>query len=348
MKLIRIPRGINPHSHLRGIDDRERLNALLFLALHGGFKTLCPMPNLQPELTTAGAVNSYIGTLRNLLPRMNFIPIVMLTESTTKKMLAECVRYGIKDAKVYPKGRTTNSSNGVRDYAKLLSLVKYAGEIGMRIHFHPEYPNLSFDGRDAEYLFLPIIDMFMRQTNATLIWEHGTDARCIRHWKDWGASGRFFVTLTAHHLAESEDGAFGDVRSVCKPAIKTEGDRQGLVSLVKEGLPWVMAGLDDAPHPIENKHVQEGKCACGAYTAPFGLQLYAHMLDKMLETVEGQEKFVRFTSGVAQDLYKLPGTTETILLKKEPFKIPDSYSAGFWKIQPFWAGKTLAWSLSLA
>ena len=134
----------------------------------------------------------------------------------------------------------------------------------MRFHFHPEHPDLMVGNRDAEYLFLPIIDMVLNETEATVIWEHGTDARCIPFWEEWATSGRFFVTLTAHHLLSNEDAAFGDVRQVCKPPIKTEIDRRSLVELIGKNYSWVMAGPDDAPHDIGKKYPRTTACACGA------------------------------------------------------------------------------------
>ena len=202
---------------------------------------------------------------------------------------------------------------------------------------------MVFTNRDAEYAFLPIADMMLR-TGATIIWEHGTDARCIPHWKEMAETGRFFVTLTAHHL----DDTFGDVRSTCKPSIKTEYDRRGLIILVSENHRWVMAGLDDAPHPAGSKHVHIGKCACGAYTAPFGLQLYAQvLLPVLLPKIAGVQIFVNFTSGNAREVYGLPPASkeEALVHAPEFFHIPDSYQIGDWEVEPFWAGQKLDWTL---
>ncbi len=183
----------------------------------------------------------------------------MVTEQTTMGEIDQCLEAGIVDAKIYPRFRTTKSENGVACYGKLLPLIKHGGKVGMKFHFHPEHPSPIFSNRDAEFAFLPIARIFLEETDAVIIWEHGTDARCIPHWKDMARSRRFFVTLTAHHLATNEDDTFGDVRATCKPPIKTEDDRQGLLQLVAEGYryQWVMAGADDAPHPMENKHVSE-------------------------------------------------------------------------------------------
>ena len=224
-------------------------------------------------------------------------------------------------------------------------MIYHCGKVGMRCHFHPEHPWKIFNNRDAEFAFLPIIDMFLNETGATIIWEHGTDARCVPFWEEMSKSGRFFVTLTAHHLVANEDNEFGDVRSVCKPSIKTKEDQIGLVDLVKKNYEWVMAGADDAPHDKNAKHPETGCCACGAYTAPFLLQLYAHALSSLLINFEGKNIFSKFICENGRNLYGFNKSSHNITITDNPFKIPLSYQAGSWTVEPFWAGRTIGWSL---
>ena len=35
---------------------------------------------------------------------------------------------------------------------------------------------------------------------------------------------------------------------------------------------------------------------------------------------------------------------DPVWIKREPFQIPLSYDIGPWKVEPFWAGRTLDWS----
>lgn len=346
---ITIPPLVNPHCHLR---EGDVLGPCVVLAIRGGTIVLGFMPNTKLGLKNAQEVLAYMKSVKAVVEQTNpgwnvvIIPIGMLTPQTTEADLDAFVEAGIMDLKVYPLNRTTKSHNGVREYSPLVGVIRYAGKRGMRVHFHPEHPYLTIINRDAEYLFIPIMDMLFNQTDTTIVWEHGTDHRCIPFWEQWGQSGRFYVTLTAHHLATHEDEVFGDVRAVCKPPIKTVYDARCLVELIAKGYRWVMAGLDDAPHDRdEGKHVHEGCCACGAYTAPFGLQLYAHSL---LRGRIGRDIFVNFTSGNAQKLYGLEDTGERLVLVNKPFKIPLSYEIGSWVVEPFWAGRTIDWSIETA
>ncbi|MDD5068522.1 MAG: hypothetical protein PHN89_02910 [Candidatus Pacebacteria bacterium] len=353
---MRVPAYVNPHSHLR--HGHAVIRDLVMNVIRGGADTILAMPNIGDGLVTIQETLDYNRELNapsvvgaNLI---KFILCMMLTENTALDEIDWAVKSGIRNGKVYPKDRTTKSKNGVRDYSRILPVVKRCGEKGMIVHLHPEHPMLDIGNRDAEYLFIPIVDMLMRETNAVIVWEHGTDARCIRYWKEWAKTGRFYVTLCPHHLVTNEDNTFGDVRATCKPPIKTEDDRLALLALIAENHPWVMAGPDDAPHPMEPttpgegaKHVHEGKCACGAYHGRFVYQLYAHALDPVLhlKTKHGRKVFVNFMSGNARKLHKLPPATREVTLVREPFKIPPFYEVGHWKVEPFWAGQTINWSI---
>lgn len=334
-----IPALQNPHTHIR---EGEVVKPLIELALQGGVDMLGPMPNTIKGLLTAEQTLSYNKNARGKAPRgsgLRIIPIVQFTESTTPTMIDDCGKNDILDAKIYPRNRTTKSQNGVERYARIIPIVQHAAEWKIRSHFHPEHPSPLFDNRDAEFAFLPIIEMLLQETTATIVWEHGTDARCIPHWMKFAETGRFFVTTTAHHLVENESGTYGDVAAACKPPYKTEQDRRGLINLIKQNFSWVMAGGDDAPHPKGAKHVV-GNCACGAYTAPFLLPLYAHALWDIIDP----DTFVNFTSKNASRLYNTHSTRQYRVVEK-PFKIPLIYTAGPWEIEPFWAGRELNYSI---
>ncbi len=337
----------NVHSHLR---EGDVVGPLIERAIEGGADVLLPMPNTNKGLTSPEEVMEYCRMVQSLVPEgaeMQVIPTMMVTEQTTFGDIDDMADAGIKDVKVYPLNRTTKSHNGVRHYGKLLNgVLKRCGRRKVKIHFHPEHPSMTFSNRDAEFAFLAIADMALNETETVVIWEHGTDSRCIPHWKDMAMSGRFHVTLTAHHLASNEDATFGDVRAVCKPPIKTEQDRLDLIRFVEEDNEWVMAGPDDAPHDVNAKHVHEGKCACGAYTSPFLLPLYAHALEIMLETEAGIAGFVNFTSRNARRFHGLPGASRKIRLVRKPFMIPNSYAVGPWTVEPFWANTMIDWKIA--
>ncbi|HBV01373.1 MAG TPA: hypothetical protein DEF00_03200 [Candidatus Taylorbacteria bacterium] len=290
---VEVEAGVNTHSHEREGD--EIVKALVLNNAKGGFDVIGPQPNTNDGLATAEQVVEYIGNAEELVrgeATMSFIPFVMLTEKTTEGQIAKCVERGIVDGKMYPFMRTTKSTKGIKQWGRMLPVVKWCDKYGMKVHGHFEHPNLMYSDRDAELICLPFVEMFLQETEAQIFWEHGSDGRCVPYWKYFAKSERFFLGLTAHHLATNEDKARRDIRAECKPTIKTEPDRASLVQLVSENLPWVMAGADDAPHPEHAKHVHLGQCSCGAYTSPFLLSLYAHALEHLFVTAAGIETFI--------------------------------------------------------
>lgn len=351
--IIEIDALANLHSHVR---EDQVLEALVRLVIQGGVDFVGPMPNLKDPLRNALLVMAYKRRIESLIPngeRLGILPIMQITEATTVSEIIEAVDAEIWDFKIYPRYRTTNSEYGVVRYHGVIGVIKEAAAIvfkrtgkRIRIHVHPEHPQKTFTNRDAEFAFIPIAYMFLEATEAILVWEHGTDSRCIPHWKKMAKTGRFYVTLTAHHLATNEDETFGDVRATCKPSIKTETDQINLVDLVFEGHYWVIAAADDAPHDKHAKHKEEGRCDCGAYTAPFLALLYAHVLDRLLKTAKGRKIFINFTSRNARKLYGLPRASRTLKLVRKKFRIPLAYKAGQWTVMSFWANQELEYSFA--
>ncbi len=327
------------------------MKSIIEYSIQAGTDVIGPQPNTNDGLLDAEQVTAYTQKARSFVPNditLHIIPFVMITEQTTFKQIDDCVKAGIVNGKGYPRDRTTKSQNGIRHHGRVLPQIKHCGEVGMNYHQHPEHSSMLFYNRDAEFAFVPVMEMYLQEAPKTRIfWEHGSDARCILHWEYFAKStGRFFVTLTAHHPATNEDEMFGDVRGVCKPPIKTEWDRREIVNLIEKDYDWVTAALDDAFHDEGDKFKRRGRCACGSFTTPFGLQLYAHVLgDKLFQTCKGRETFVNFTSRNTRRIHNLPPSSRVIELIQEPLEIPETYPVGGKTALPFWAGQELKYKI---
>ncbi len=345
---VEIEASVDPHVHPREM-EKKTMCPLVNTLIMGGCDVMAPMPNTEEGLTVAAKVIKYKKFVEKMIPHhepVKVLPIVMINEQTTQKMIDECIADNILDGKVYPLNKTTQSHYGVKHYGRLLPIMKHCGKVGMRRHLHPEHPSVYFDNRDAEFAFLPILEMFLDETEGVIISEHGTDGRCIPHWQAMAKSERFFVTLTPHHLLTDESNSYGDVRKTFKPPVKTIVDRCSLVRLVEEDYPWVMAGSDFAPHDISAKHVHQGRCACGAYHGKFILPFYAHALDRLLLAPKGIKTFVNFTSRNSRKLYNLLPASRKIKLVRKSQKIPLYDKVGPWTVELFMAGETILWQLA--
>lgn len=355
--IFRIPNAVivealaSGHDHFReedGEQDAGLQEGLVLNSLKGGMDTVGTMPNTKEGLKTAKEVVPYNDRIIGLIPSqrtLNVVRYVAITESTTEQMIDDCMEAGIRDGKVLPKNRTTLSRYGVVRYGKLLPIVKHCGKVGMRVHGHMEHPSKYYTNDDAEWACLTIVREWLEETDAIIVWEHGTEGRCVPHWIDMATSNRFFVTLTPQHLLLTADDVYGAAGEICKPSYGDPFDLEQLNGLVDMGFSWVMAGPDVAVHRKGAKHPPEGKCACGAYHAPFLHPLYAHALQRLFRTPEGIEKYIDFTSRNLRRLHGLPDASRMIKLVKEEHEIPFTYQVGTWEVQPFWAGKKIGWSI---
>src|SRR3989344_5492269 len=234
------------HGHLR--ERREVVKANIKHSIHGGADSILAIPNFEKGLITVDDVLSYVKMARQQVPEgyiYNIIPTMMVNEFTPLDELRKASDNGIYNVKFMPFERSTNSNFGFKHFWKLIPQIKVCGERKISTHTHPEHPSKIFGNRDAEYACVTFAEMALNESpDVTFFWEHGTDSRCIPFWMDFAKTGRFFVTLTAHHLDSNEEKSFGDVRRTCKPPIKTERDRTDFCKLITEGFSWTISGGD--------------------------------------------------------------------------------------------------------
>ncbi len=344
----------NVHSHER---EGQVKKPLIEAAIEGGADCLLSMPNAEGGMDTPDHVIRYNKESESMVPPgqvMNFIPIMLLTENTTERQIDEAVDKGIKDCKILPYLRTTKSEKGVKRYYPMLPKVKHCGRRGMRVHNHFEHPCMVYGDRDAEYICLPVAEMFL-DTGATVFWEHGSDARCIPFWTEMAKTGRFVVTMTPIHINTTEDYVRGNNSGVVRPPIKTADDMHALREFICKGYDWVINGPDSAYHPTavpEIKTLQKmpefGKCACGAFTAPWILAWYAHaLMDHLLTLPNGLEIFNNFTSRIPRQSFGRPPPSRTIKLVRRPLIIPIKYQIGPEVAMPFLGGETINWQIAV-
>ena len=342
---------VDLHSHLREMVE-DIMCDLLENTRRGGVEIVGGMPNTKKGLRTAYDVQEYRIYVETCIRKgrpIRFVPYLMITEETMPEIIDECLKLGILDGKIYPYLRTTQSEYGVKHYARLIYIIRYCGTVGMRVHLHPEHPKLGFSHRDAEFAFLVIVYMFLEETEISrteIWWEHGSTGKCIPHWKEMAKTGRFVVTLCAHHLASNEDDMRGDVSGVCNPSNKTEDDRLALCRLVEEDHDWVIGVSDSAFHNESAKYPEDGRCSCGAYTAPKLASIFAHALDPMLQKPVGVDIFTRFTSRNARKRCSFPQSQGTLKLVREPDQILTRYRVGNEQAVPFWGGRNLLWRIA--
>lgn len=305
------------------------------------------MPNLKPPVTTVAQAQAYRERIMAALPAgSTFQPLMTLylTEATEPAEIARAKASGFVHAvKYYPAGATTNSQAGVRDLARVQSVLEAMQQHGLPLLMHGEVTDPAVDIFDRERVFIerhlqPLRERF---PELRMVLEHITTRAAAEFVRQ--APAHVGATITAHHLLLNRNALFeGGVQPhhYCLPVLKRETHRQALLEAATSGDPHFFLGTDSAPHVRQSK---EAACGCaGIYTAHAAIELYAEAFEQAgrLDRLEG------FASFHGPDFYGLPRNTERLHLERRPWTVPDAVPFADGTLVPFRAGKSVAWSLA--
>jgi len=303
------------------------------------------MPNLVPPVTTVDAALAYRARILAAVPEgVDFEPLMTLylTDRTPAAEIRRAAESdGVVAVKAYPAGATTNSDSGVTDLANTFEALEAMQECGMPLLVHGEVTDLEVDVFDRERVFLerelaPLVERF---EGLPVVFEHVTTAVAVAFVQ--GARAGVAATLTPQHLLlDRNDLLAGGLRPhhYCAPVLKRAGDREALRRAATSGDPRFFLGTDSAPHARAEK---ESACGCaGCFSAPAGLELYAHVFDEL----GALDRLEAFASHHAADFYGLPRPTEKVTLVRRPWTVPERLDyPGEGGIVPLWAGRELDW-----
>lgn len=356
---ITIRRPDDMHVHLR--DGAFLRDYVLHTADH--FARAIVMPNLRPPITTCLQAAEYKARILGCTPKgVDFTPLMTLylTDRTSQNEIRKAQDVGfIHGVKLYPAGATTNSADGVTDLKKVYPLLEVMQEIDLPLLVHGEVTGDDVDIFDREDLFLADLrELIKAFPRLRIVLEHITTRNAAHFVRDAAPDVRIAATITAHHLLENRNAIFrGGINphNYCLPILKREADRLALLTVATSGSPRFFAGTDSAPHV---RHTKERTCGCaGCFTAPYALGLYATAFDSagLISRLEA------FTSEFGAAFYGLPLNAGKIILVKQAETIPETVPVAFTTsgdpaadlllreragtVVPFWAGKTLPWSV---
>ncbi|MDO6497150.1 dihydroorotase [Photobacterium sanguinicancri] len=303
------------------------------------------MPNLIPPVTDTDAALSYRERILAEGPQGNFSPlmVIYLTDNTSPDEIRKAKATGhVYAAKLYPAGATTNSDSGVTSVEKLLPTFKAMQEVGMPLLIHGEVTTHDVDIFDREKAFLdnvlgPIVEML---PELKIVLEHITTADAVEFVKNAGPN--VAATITAHHLMFNRNHMLvGGIRPhfFCLPILKRSTHQQALIEAATSGSKKFFLGTDSAPHAKGRK---ESACGCaGSYTAHAAIELYA----SVFEEADALDKLEGFASFNGPDFYDLPRNTDTIMLQKEAWAVPETMTFGDDVVVPILAGEDMQWKV---
>ncbi|STP12540.1 dihydroorotase [Helicobacter mustelae] len=296
------------------------------------------MPNLKTPVCTTKDAKNYESQIRALAPDFQPLMTLYITQGLHAKELEVARASSYKILKLYPKGATTNSSDGIQNIldAQVLEVLEIAQELGFILSIHGESNGFSMD---REYEFASVFTTLAKcYPKLKIIIEHMSDHRSIRLLEDFE---NIFATLTLHHITMDLDDLLGKNLSphhFCKPVLKTKKDKEKLLELALSAHPKVCFGSDSAPHLLQSK-LQNG--AAGIFSAPCLLE----SLITLFEEHGALENLQAFVSDNAIKNYQITLEKERIFdFQKTPCTIPKAVKTKDGEIIPLHAEKSLPWS----
>lgn len=323
---------LDMHLHLR---DEKMLETVAPLTAHS-FAGALVMPNLVPPITTIEALLSYKSRILQATKNDTFEPLMTLffRSDYTREFLEQASLH-VKALKLYPSGITTNSEGGVAsmDIEVLRPVFEAMSDLGLVLCVHGETNGFVMD-REKEFgsIYESFASSFPR---LKIVMEHITTKESVALLDKYD---NLYATITLHHLLITLDDVAGGMLKphlFCKPIAKREEDKEALLHVSLNAHPKVMFGSDSAPHPISKKECCG--CAAGVFTAPVALPALAQLFDKHHVLANLQA----FVSDNAQKIYNYTPLKKEVILEKNSFLVPQSYS----DVVPMFAGESLTWSI---
>lgn len=343
---LHIQNPLDMHLHLR---EGAMLDSVLPFTAQA-FSAALAMPNLKTPITTTALALEYKKQILESAAKSgckDFTPLmsIYLTQSLDKDELEKAQANGIRILKLYPKGATTGSENGVSEILddKTLEVFALAEELGFILSIHGESNGFCMD-REFEFLevFKHIATNFPK---LRIIIEHMSDRRSLEAIESYE---NLYATLTLHHISMNLDDVCGGMLNphhFCKPILKTKKDQQALLHSALNAHPKVSFGSDSAPHLESAKLSSKG--AAGIFSAPVLLPALAQLFEEHNKL----ENLQAFVSDRAFEIYGLDSKNipqKSVKLVRESSKVPSKINIpldNMGDIVPLFADKILQWRL---
>jgi dihydroorotase len=290
------------HAHLRepGMERAETLQSGTRAAAHGGYTTVCAMPNTDPPLDEPARVGLVLDRGRDQAARVRVVAAATRgREGERMTEIGELAEMGIAgvsdDGQAIASGRV---ARGLLAYLAPLGLplIEHAEDAtlaaGTVMRAGPLATRLGLAGWPAS-AELAVIERDIRLAEETGGWLHithlstGAGLEAIRRAKDRGV--HVTCDVTPHHLAMTDAWVAGDRRfaweeptgvgadpfgapldpelaydAACRvnPPLPSRADALALLAGVADGAIDAIA-TDHAPHPTERKAVEFAAAAAG-------------------------------------------------------------------------------------
>lgn len=293
---IVIPGMVDIHVHLRepGFELKEDIASGTRAAAHGGFTAVCAMPNTNPIVDDALAVE-YIKARAEAVGKCRVLVSGACTKGLGGDTLAE-----MGDMKAHGCCAFTDDGRGIRDSGMMRRVMEYASQFDLVVMPHCQDDELVGAGQvnegvastrlgllgwpaEGEELEIVRDIMLCRLTGCPLHIQHLTTKRALDMVKEAKAEGLpVTCEVTPHHLFLTEDDIGDDYNTSLKvnPPLRTAEDAEALIQGVVDGSVDVIV-TDHAPHTEWEKDREFELAPFGMIGLETSLALMlTHLVDK--------------------------------------------------------------------
>lgn len=298
---IVIPGLIDMHVHLRepGHEYKETIESGCMAAAHGGFTTVCTMPNTDP-VNDSRQVTEYILKRAAEVNSIRVRPVAAISKGLEGHRLCE---YG--DLKAAGAVAFSDDGHPVEDGQLMRRALEYAKGFGLPIISHCEELGLVSngvmnEGATATRMGLAGIPnaaesvMVMRDialcelTGSRLHIAHVSTAESVRAIRDAKKRGAPVTAETAPHyftLTEKAVESY-DTHAKMNPPLRSREDREAILEGLADGTLDVIA-TDHAPHSSLEKEVEFDHAANGIIGLETSVPLCLRLVEKGILTLAG-------------------------------------------------------------
>lgn len=290
-----MPGFIDLHVHLRepGFERKETIETGSRAGAHGGFTTICAMPNTKPVIDNADRVD-YVYHTAKAVSDINVLQIGAVTKGQAGKELADIE--GMVQAGIVA---ISEDGKSVMDAKLYTEAMKKAKELGIPVFAHCEDQNLV--GRGAlnagskakelgvEGITNAVEDVIMgrdiilaRETGARLHLCHCSTEFGRTLMKNAKERGDIVTAeVCPHHFTLTEDDIPGDDTNYkMNPPLRSRKDVQALKEGLRDDLFDIIA-TDHAPHHFDDKNRPMAEAAFGIVGLETAAALtYTELVDK--------------------------------------------------------------------
>lgn len=283
--MVVCPGLVDLHTHLRepGQEYKETIASGTLAAAHGGFTTVCAMPNTEPVIDNRSIVE-WVQKEAQTSGQARVLVIGCVTHGRAGKRLAELGE--LAEAGVVG---FSDDGSGVADTALMRRALEYAGQLGIPLIQHCEDPALSAGGvmnegwvatrlglkgqpAAAEEAMLARDLGLVEMTGAPMHFTHISTAGSVALIRAAKAKGLpVTADVTPHHLLLNHEAVLHgwsgnappyDTNTKMNPPLRTRSDVDACVIGLADGTIDAVA-TDHAPHAVTEKLVEFDTAAFG-------------------------------------------------------------------------------------